>query len=255
MAEMMIHSAQKTWAVPPACLSSPTVAAAGSNARFSAAAPNELTAASSSVSRVLSLSRNRQGVRRFADRRVPPELVSRIVECGHGAIDEALAGDALHVLVRTRTVVREAAHLLDGNVGGRGTHLAAPQVVERRARVLLEREQRLAVLDDLAAGILVGEALAPLIHEFVEPGRVAAALVVQAVEEIVVLAAGNQFAKGFLTVGRQGEALDEADFIFRAQDGRTVAWGIAERIGGGAGGTIPGTGIPRWSSWKLWPPK
>ncbi len=36
----------------------------------------------SAVSRVLTLSRNRQAVRRFADRRVPPNVLSRIVECG-----------------------------------------------------------------------------------------------------------------------------------------------------------------------------
>lgn len=39
----------------------------------------------SSVSRVLSLSRNRQTVRKFADRHVPPALVSRVIECGRHA--------------------------------------------------------------------------------------------------------------------------------------------------------------------------
>lgn len=36
----------------------------------------------SAVSRVLNLSRNRQTVRRFADRRVPPDVLTRILECG-----------------------------------------------------------------------------------------------------------------------------------------------------------------------------
>jgi len=39
----------------------------------------------SAVSRVLNLSRNRQAVRRFADRPVPPELLLRVVECGRCA--------------------------------------------------------------------------------------------------------------------------------------------------------------------------
>ncbi|MFQ5888729.1 MAG: nitroreductase family protein [Gemmatimonadota bacterium] len=33
-------------------------------------------------SRVLSLARNRQAVRRFADRRIPPDSLTRILECG-----------------------------------------------------------------------------------------------------------------------------------------------------------------------------
>ncbi len=39
----------------------------------------------SAVSRVLHLSRNRQLVNRFADRRLPPELLSRILECARYA--------------------------------------------------------------------------------------------------------------------------------------------------------------------------
>lgn len=39
----------------------------------------------SAVSRVLNLSRNRQAVRRFADRPVPPEILGRILECGRYA--------------------------------------------------------------------------------------------------------------------------------------------------------------------------
>jgi len=39
----------------------------------------------SAVSRVLNLSRNRQTVNRFADRRLPPELLSRILECARYA--------------------------------------------------------------------------------------------------------------------------------------------------------------------------
>jgi nitroreductase len=37
------------------------------------------------VSRVLNLSRNRQAVRRFADRRVPPEILGRVLECARYA--------------------------------------------------------------------------------------------------------------------------------------------------------------------------
>jgi len=39
----------------------------------------------SAVSRVLNLSRNRQAVRRFADRMVPPEILARILECARYA--------------------------------------------------------------------------------------------------------------------------------------------------------------------------
>lgn len=40
----------------------------------------------SHLSRVHSLSRNRQAVRRFADRPVPPELLERILDCGRFAV-------------------------------------------------------------------------------------------------------------------------------------------------------------------------
>lgn len=39
----------------------------------------------SAVARVLNLSRNRQTVRRFADRPVPPEILMRVLECGRCA--------------------------------------------------------------------------------------------------------------------------------------------------------------------------
>jgi len=39
----------------------------------------------SAVSRVLNLSRNRQAVKKFADRRVPPEVLGRILECARNA--------------------------------------------------------------------------------------------------------------------------------------------------------------------------
>lgn len=39
----------------------------------------------SAVSRVLNLSRNRQAVRRFADRRIQPELLGRVLECARHA--------------------------------------------------------------------------------------------------------------------------------------------------------------------------
>ncbi len=39
----------------------------------------------SAVSRVLNLSRNRQAVRRFADRMIPPEILARILECARYA--------------------------------------------------------------------------------------------------------------------------------------------------------------------------
>ncbi len=39
----------------------------------------------SAVSRVLNLSRNRQAVRRFSDRMVPPEILARILECARYA--------------------------------------------------------------------------------------------------------------------------------------------------------------------------
>jgi len=39
----------------------------------------------SAVSRVLNLSRNRQAVKRFADRPVPPEILLRVLECGRYA--------------------------------------------------------------------------------------------------------------------------------------------------------------------------
>ena len=40
----------------------------------------------SHLSRVHSLSRNRQAVRRFADRQVPPDLLERILDCGRFAV-------------------------------------------------------------------------------------------------------------------------------------------------------------------------
>lgn len=39
----------------------------------------------SAVSRVLNLSRNRQAVRRFADRVLPPEILARVLECARYA--------------------------------------------------------------------------------------------------------------------------------------------------------------------------
>lgn len=39
----------------------------------------------SAVSRVLNLSRNRQAVRRFADRTIPPEILARTLECARYA--------------------------------------------------------------------------------------------------------------------------------------------------------------------------
>ena len=35
----------------------------------------------------------------------------------------------------------------------------------------------------------------------------------EGVEEIILLRTGDEFAEGFFTVGGEGEALDEADFI------------------------------------------
>jgi nitroreductase len=39
----------------------------------------------SAVSRVLNLSRNRQAVKQFADRRLPPEILARVLECARYA--------------------------------------------------------------------------------------------------------------------------------------------------------------------------
>ena len=36
----------------------------------------------------------------------------------------------------------------------------------------------------------------------------------EGVEELILLRAGNQLAEGFFTIRREGEALDEADFVF-----------------------------------------
>lgn len=93
----------------------------------------------SSVSRVLSLSRNRQGVRRFADRRIPPELVTRILECGRYAasaredqpwrfvvVQDALtrhrlAASTFHTeLVRSAPVVVVGCARVHSNIAGSG---------------------------------------------------------------------------------------------------------------------------------------
>jgi hypothetical protein len=36
----------------------------------------------------------------------------------------------------------------------------------------------------------------------------------EGVEEVILLGAGNELTEGFFTVGGEGEALDEADFVF-----------------------------------------
>ena len=93
----------------------------------------------SSVSRVLSLSRNRQAVRRFADRRVPADLVSRILECGRHApsaredqpwrfivVQDAMTRHRLAPAVFSADLVRTAPVILVGcarvhsNIAGSG---------------------------------------------------------------------------------------------------------------------------------------
>jgi nitroreductase len=81
----------------------------------------------SAVSRVLSLLRNRQGVRRFAERRIPPDLLIRVVECGrHTAsakeaqpwrfvvVQDALARHRIAAAAFNNPLVRTAPALILG---------------------------------------------------------------------------------------------------------------------------------------------
>ena len=101
----------------------------------------------------------------------------------------------------------------------------ALQIVERLLRRRVVIEQRLAVLDDPSARILIGKPLPPLVHELLEFPLVAAALIVQAVEKIIILAAGTQLAKRLLAVRRQRKPLDETDLVFRPRRRRVTQTG------------------------------
>jgi nitroreductase len=93
----------------------------------------------SSVSRVLSLSRNRQGIGRFADRTVPPEILCRILECARHTtsakeaqpwrfivVQDAMTRHRLSAaafnspLVRTAPVVIAACARVHTHVSGNG---------------------------------------------------------------------------------------------------------------------------------------
>jgi hypothetical protein len=110
-----------------------------------------------------------------------------------------------------------------GQVGLLVTHLllvvvadaeAFDEVFERALRIALVVEDGLAVFDDAALLVFIGSAFAPLVEDVVELRGVADVLIMEGVEEIILLGAGNELTEGFFTVGGEGEALDEADFVF-----------------------------------------
>jgi len=65
----------------------------------------------SHLSRVYSLSRNRQTVRRFADRPVPQELLDRIVDCGRYAVSAGEDQPWRFVIVRDRLLRHRMAEV------------------------------------------------------------------------------------------------------------------------------------------------
>ena len=69
------------------------------------------------------------------------------------------------------------------------------------------------VVNDAAGFVFVGDAFTPLIEDLIELGAVPEVLIMEGVEEIVFLRAGNELAEGFFAVGSEGEALDEANFV------------------------------------------
>jgi hypothetical protein len=62
--------------------------------------------------------------------------------------------------------------------------------------------------------VFIGRRAAPLVEQIVELRGVADVLIMQGVEEIILLRARHELTEGLFPVRREGEALDEADFVF-----------------------------------------
>lgn len=91
---------------------------------------------------------------------------------------------------------------------------ALDEVFQRALRVLLIAEDGLAVQNHAAGLVFVRRALVPLVEEVVQFCGVADVLVMEGVEEIILLRARHEFAEGLFPIRREGEALNEADFVF-----------------------------------------
>ena len=85
----------------------------------------------SHLSRVFSLSRNRQTVRRFADRPVPQELLDRIVDCGRYAVSAGEDQPWRFVIVQDRLLRHRLAEVAFNSVLVK----TAPVVIAGCARV------------------------------------------------------------------------------------------------------------------------
>ena len=91
---------------------------------------------------------------------------------------------------------------------------ALDEVFERALRITFVAEDGLAVQNDAAGFDFVRRALAPLVEEGVELRGIAEVLIMEGVEEIIFLRARHELTEGLFTIRREGEALDEADFVF-----------------------------------------
>jgi hypothetical protein len=76
-------------------------------------------------------------------------------------------------------------------------------------------DQRLAILDDPPLrGI--GEALRPLLEDRGELRSLRGVLIVQRMEKVILLRAGNELLEHRVAIRGEREFFDEADFVFRA---------------------------------------
>ena len=93
---------------------------------------------------------------------------------------------------------------------------ALDEVFKGALRIAFVVEDGLAVFDDATLLVFVWLPFAPLVEDVIEARFVADVLIMQGMEEVILHGAWNEFRESFVTVGGEGEALDEADFIFGA---------------------------------------
>ena len=101
-------------------------------------------------------------------------------------------------------------HLLLVVVRDAETLLQIPQCL-LRCRIVCQ--QRLAIHDDPPPCVLIRKTLLPQLQNLRQLRRIPRVLVVQRVEVIIVLAAGDEFAEDFLALRRECEFFNIADFI------------------------------------------
>ena len=104
------------------------------------------------------------------------------------------------------------------------------QELQRRLRISVITQQGRAIFDDAPApGIRI--ALRPLLEKCGEFRGLPRILIMQRAEEIIVLRPGHELIEHRLAVRREGEFLDEADFIFRTRGKRSEQHGDSEAEG------------------------